>query len=55
MNDYLFPKEHIRNGTMIQFVSKNSHNLLQIVVTPSGSLTFDGNGAPNSFNRKNRN
>ncbi len=53
--DYLFRKELLRNGAIVQLLSKNSHHLLQILVTPNGILTFDGNGTNNSFNSKTKN
>jgi hypothetical protein len=43
-------RELLRNGAIVQLLSKNSHHLLQILVTPNGILTFDGNGTNNSFN-----
>jgi hypothetical protein len=50
--DFLFQKELLQSGALVQLVSKSSGCLLQVVMTSSGALAFDGNGASNSFNSK---
>jgi hypothetical protein len=42
----------LHSGAVVQLVSKNSGHLLQVVMSSTGSLVFDGNGAANSFNSK---
>lgn len=43
-------RELLKNGTVVQIVSKTSSHPLQIVMSPNGTLTFDANGFPNTFN-----
>ena len=46
----VFIQDLLRSGAIVQFLSKNSGCLLQVVMSPSGALVFDGNGAHNAFN-----
>ncbi|CAF0984397.1 unnamed protein product [Adineta steineri] len=43
-------RELLRNGAIVQLVSKSAGSLLQVVMSTNGVLIFDGNGAANSFN-----
>jgi len=43
-------RELLRNGATVQLISKNSGRSLQVVMSSTGTLVFDGNGATNSFN-----
>ncbi|CAF1400811.1 unnamed protein product [Adineta steineri] len=43
-------RELLRNGAVVQLVSKSAGSLLQVVMSTNGVLIFDGNGAANSFN-----
>ncbi|CAF0856884.1 unnamed protein product [Adineta ricciae] len=43
-------RELLRNGAIVQLVSKHSGHLLQIVMSSNGTLIFDGNGLAGSFN-----
>ncbi|CAF1033801.1 unnamed protein product [Rotaria magnacalcarata] len=43
-------RDFLQNSATVQLVSKNSGRLLQVVMSPNGILTFDGNGAANGFN-----
>lgn len=45
-------KELLRNGAIVQLVSKHSGHLLQLVMGADSTLTFDGNGLVSSFNSK---
>lgn len=47
-----FKKDMLQHGTMVQLVSKSSGRLIQVVMTPHGALTFDGNGPRTAFNSK---
>ncbi|CAF5075052.1 unnamed protein product, partial [Rotaria socialis] len=45
--------DFLQNSATVQLVSKNSGHLLQVLMSPNGILTFDGNGVANGFNSKN--
>jgi len=48
-----FQKELLKNGAIVQLISKHSGQLLQVVLSSNGVLVFDGSGANNAFNSKN--
>jgi len=43
-------RELLYNGALVQFQSKNSARLLQVVMSSNGNLVFDGDGSLSSFN-----